>query len=178
MRPDRIVVGEVRGAETLDMLQAMNTGHDGSLTTIHANSPRDALARLETMVLMAGIDLPLQAIREQIASALDLIVHLTRLVDGTRRVSHITEVVGMESEVVTLQDVFVARPMDERTVVSESTSFLRPLECTGLQPQFRHKLVANGVVLPEDFYQPERQLQAAGSNGHGSNGHGSNRGWR
>jgi len=165
MRPDRIVVGEVRGAETLDMLQAMNTGHEGSLTTIHANSPRDALARLETMVLMSGINFPLQAMREQIASALDLIVHLSRLVDGSRRVSRITEVVGMESEVITLQDVFVARPVDERTVASETTRYLRPLECTGLQPHFRHKLVANGVVLPDDFYQADRQpLQAVGMN--------------
>jgi pilus assembly protein CpaF len=174
MRPDRIVVGEVRGAETLDMLQAMNTGHEGSLTTIHANSPRDALARLETMVLMSGINFPLQAMREQIASALDVIVHLTRLVDGTRRVSRITEVLGMESEVITLQDIFLARPVDERAVASESTTFLRPLESTGLQPHFRHKLVANGVVLPDDFYQPERPLQAAGN----GNGNGNGKVWR
>jgi len=165
MRPDRIVVGEVRGAETLDMLQAMNTGHEGSLTTIHANSPRDALSRLETMILMSGFNIPLTAMREQVASALDVIVHLTRLVDGTRRVSKITEVVGMESDVITLQDVFVARPVDERTAASEATTFLRPLECTGLQPQFRHKLAANGVVLPDDFYQPERSLQAVNGRG-------------
>src|SRR5207244_6797966 len=100
MRPDRIIVGEVRGAETLDMLQAMNTGHEGSLTTIHANSARDALHRLETLVLTAGVDLPLRAIREQIASAFDLMVHLARLVDGSRRVTHITEVLGMEGEVI------------------------------------------------------------------------------
>ncbi len=110
MRPDRIIVGEVRGAETLDMLQAMNTGHDGSLTTIHANSPRDALSRLETLVLTAGVDLPLRAIREQIASAFDLLVQITRLVDGSRRISHITEVLRMESEVITLQDIFHAKP--------------------------------------------------------------------
>ena len=110
MRPDRIVVGEVRGAETLDMLQAMNTGHEGSLTTIHANSPRDALNRLETLVLMSGLEIPLRAIREQISSALDVIMHITRLVDGTRRISHVTEVLGMESEVITLQDVFVGPP--------------------------------------------------------------------
>ena len=109
MRPDRIVVGEVRGAETLDMLQAMNTGHEGSLTTIHANSPRDALNRLETLVLMSGLEIPLHAIREQISSALDVIIHITRLVDGSRRISHITEVLGMESDIITLQDVFVAR---------------------------------------------------------------------
>ena len=113
MRPDRIIVGEVRGAETLDMLQAMNTGHEGSLTTIHANTPRDALHRLEMLVLMAGVDLPLRAIREQIASAFDLIIHLTRLVDGTRRVSRITEVAGMEGDVVTMQDLFVARSAEE-----------------------------------------------------------------
>src|SRR2546429_4695018 len=106
MRPDRIIVGEVRGAESLDMLQAMNTGHDGSLTTVHSNSPRDALARIETMVLMAGYDLPLRAIRQQIASALDLVIHLDRLEDGTRRVTAITEVQRMESEVITLQEIF------------------------------------------------------------------------
>ena len=106
MRPDRIIVGEVRGAEALDMLQAMNTGHDGSLSTVHANSPRDALARIETMVLMAGFDLPVRAIRQQVASALDLIVHLERLEDGSRRVTAITEVQRMESDVITLQDIF------------------------------------------------------------------------
>src|SRR5207344_2308317 len=107
MRPDRIIVGEVRGAEALDMLQAMNTGHDGSLSTVHANAPRDALSRIETMVLMAGFDLPARAIREQVSSALDLIVHVDRLRDGGRRVSAVTEVVGMEGDVVTLQDIFV-----------------------------------------------------------------------
>src|SRR5689334_20090456 len=106
MRPDRIIVGEVRGPEALDMLQAMNTGHDGSLSTVHANSPRDALARVETMVLMSGFDLPIKAIRQQVASALELIVHLERLDDGTRRVTHITEVARMESDVITLQDIY------------------------------------------------------------------------
>src|SRR5207344_138345 len=106
MRPDRIIVGEVRGAEALDMLQAMNTGHDGSLSTVHANAPRDALSRVETMVLMAGFDLPARAIREQVASALDLIVHVDRFRDGSRRITHVTEVVGMEGEIITLQDVF------------------------------------------------------------------------
>ncbi|HYZ18969.1 MAG TPA: CpaF family protein, partial [Gaiellaceae bacterium] len=113
MRPDRIIVGEVRGPETLDMLQAMNTGHEGSLTTIHANSPRDALSRLETLVLTAGVDLPLRAIREQIASAFDLLVQITRLVDGSRRLSHITEVLRMESDVITLQEIFHAKPPEE-----------------------------------------------------------------
>ena len=109
MRPDRIIVGEVRDGAALDMLQAMNTGHDGSITTVHANSPRDSLARMETMVLMAGIDLPVRAIREQMASAIDLIVHQTRLKDGTRRITHITEVEGMEGDVITLQDIFAVR---------------------------------------------------------------------
>ena len=165
MRPDRIVVGEVRGAETLDMLQAMNTGHEGSLTTIHANSPRDALNRLETLVLMAGLEIPHSAIREQIASALDVIVHITRLVDGTRRVSHITEIVGMESDVITLQDVFVARPVSERAAATGVSMGLRPLVCTGLQPHFQDKLAAHDVVLPSDFYQPEFELVAVASEG-------------
>jgi pilus assembly protein CpaF len=165
MRPDRIVVGEVRGAETLDMLQAMNTGHEGSLTTIHANSPRDALNRLETLVLMSGLEIPLHAIREQIASALDVIIHISRLVDGSRRISNITEVLGMESEVITLQDVFLARAISDRAAAHASMSFLRPLECTGLQPHFQHKLAGHGVILPEDFYQPETTLQAVSANG-------------
>jgi len=150
MRPDRIIVGEVRGAETLDMLQAMNTGHDGSLTTIHANSPRDALSRLETLVLTAGVDLPLRSIREQIASAFDLMVQVARLVDGSRRVTHITEVVGMESDVVTLQDIFAANAAGEG-----QGSLLRPLEATGLQPHFLDKLAANGVSLPVSFFDEQ-----------------------
>jgi pilus assembly protein CpaF len=165
MRPDRIIVGEVRGAETLDMLQAMNTGHEGSLTTIHANSPRDALNRLETLVLMSGLEIPLHAIREQISSALDVIIQITRLVDGSRRISNVTEVLGMESEVITLQDVFLARPSSDRAAAQSSVSFLRPLTCTGLQPHFQHKLAAQGVVLPEDFYQPEAPLLAVSANG-------------
>jgi pilus assembly protein CpaF len=155
MRPDRIIVGEVRGAETLDMLQAMNTGHEGSLTTIHANSPRDALSRLETLVLTAGVDLPLRAIREQIASAFDLLVQISRLVDGSRRVTHITEVLRMESDVITLQDLFVAKPPDEETAVTRGTRLLLPLACTGLKPHFLEKLAGNGVVLPPSFFRPE-----------------------
>ena len=153
MRPDRIIVGEVRGAETLDMLQAMNTGHEGSLTTIHANSPRDALSRLETLVLTAGLDLPLRAIREQISSAFDVLVQITRLVDGSRRITHITEVLRMEADLITLQDIFQAKPADE-----ESASFggrvrlLSPLQCTGLKPQFLDKLAANGVALHSSFF--------------------------
>ena len=165
MRPDRIVVGEVRGAETLDMLQAMNTGHEGSLTTIHANSPRDALNRLETLVLMSGLEIPLHAIREQISSALDLIVHITRLVDGSRRISHVTEVLGMESAVITLQDVFAARPVSERAAAQGLNSYLRPLTCTGLQPHFQGKLAAQGVILPDDFYQPDFELVAGRGGG-------------
>jgi pilus assembly protein CpaF len=155
MRPDRIIVGEVRGAETLDMLQAMNTGHEGSLTTIHANSPRDALARLETLVLTAGVDLPLRAIREQVASAFDVLVQITRLVDGSRRLSHVTEVLRMESDVITLQDIFLARPPDEETAAAQVTRLLSPLSCTGLKPHFLEKMAANGVSLPPTFFQQE-----------------------
>jgi pilus assembly protein CpaF len=153
MRPDRIIVGEVRGAETLDMLQAMNTGHEGSLTTIHANSPRDALSRLETLVLTAGVELPLRAIREQISSAFDLLVQISRLVDGSRRITHVTEVLRMESDVITLQDIFVAKPPDEEHNPSGGLSrLLTPLQCTGLKPHFLEKLATNGVVLPPSFF--------------------------
>jgi pilus assembly protein CpaF len=155
MRPDRIIVGEVRGPETLDMLQAMNTGHEGSLTTIHANSPRDALARLETLVLTAGVDLPLRAIREQVASAFDVLVQISRLVDGTRRISHVTEVLRMESDVITLQDIFIARPPDEEAAAAQITRLLSPLSCTGLKPHFLEKMAANGVTLPATFFQQE-----------------------
>jgi pilus assembly protein CpaF len=155
MRPDRIIVGEVRGPETLDMLQAMNTGHEGSLTTIHANSPRDALARLETLVLTAGVDLPLRAIREQVASAFDVLVQITRLVDGSRRISHVTEVLRMESDVITLQDIFLARPPDEETASAQVTRLLSPLSCTGLKPHFLEKMAATGVTLPASFFQQE-----------------------
>ena len=155
MRPDRIIVGEVRGPETLDMLQAMNTGHEGSLTTIHANSPRDALARLETLVLTAGVELPLRAIREQVASAFDLLVQITRLVDGSRRISHVTEVLRMESDVITLQDIFLARPPDEESAAAQLSRLLSPLSCTGLKPHFLDKLAANGVTLPATFFQQE-----------------------
>jgi len=155
MRPDRIIVGEVRGPETLDMLQAMNTGHEGSLTTIHANAPRDALARLETLVLTAGVDLPLRAIREQVASAFDILVQISRLVDGSRRISHVTEVLRMESDVITLQDIFLARPPDEEAASAQITRLLSPLSCTGLKPHFLEKMAANGVTLPATFFQQE-----------------------
>jgi pilus assembly protein CpaF len=152
MRPDRIIVGEVRGPETLDMLQAMNTGHEGSLTTIHANTPRDALSRLETLVMTAGVELPHRAIREQIASAFDLLVQISRLVDGSRRVTHVTEVLRMEGDVVTLQDIFIARPPDEDTA-NGSHRLLLPLASTGLKPHFLDKMAGNGVVLAPDFFQ-------------------------
>jgi pilus assembly protein CpaF len=144
MRPDRIVVGECRGGESLDMLQAMNTGHDGSLSTVHANSPRDAIARLETLVLMAGMDLPLRAIREQIASAVDVIVQLTRLRDGTRRVTHVTEVQGMEGETVTLQDAFL---FDYSAGVDPSGRFLGKPVPTGVRPRFTDRFTELGITL-------------------------------
>ncbi len=144
MRPDRIVVGECRGGESLDMLQAMNTGHDGSLSTVHANSPRDAIARLETLVLMAGMDLPLRAIREQIASAVDVVVQLSRLRDGTRRVTHVTEVQGMEGETVTLQDAFL---FDYSAGVDASGKFLGKPVPTGVRPRFTEKFEELGIRL-------------------------------
>jgi pilus assembly protein CpaF len=152
MRPDRIIVGEVRGAEALDMLQAMNTGHDGSLCTVHANSPRDALARIETMVLMAGFDLPVRAIRQQVASALDLIVHLERLEDGSRKITAITEVQRMESEVITLQELFefkVEQVTSDRVVVGS-------LRSTGLRPTFLSKFEKHGVTLPVSLFADGR----------------------
>jgi pilus assembly protein CpaF len=164
MRPDRIIVGEVRGAEALDMLQAMNTGHEGSLSTIHANSPRDALSRLETMVLMAGYDLPLRAIRQHASSALDLIVQIDRLDDGTRRVTEIAEVQRMEGEMITLQNLFefkLDRIDSERRVVGR-------LEPTGLRPSFLNKFEQHGIELPLDLFGAAAGAMF-GSNGH--NGH-------
>jgi pilus assembly protein CpaF len=151
MRPDRIIVGEVRGAETVDMLQAMNTGHDGSLSTVHANSPRDALARVETMVLMAGFDLPLRAIRQQVASAIELIVHLERLDDGTRRVTTISEVGRMESDVISLQDIYnfqLENVQADRRVVGT----LLP---TGLRPSAMSKFHKHGIELPQRLFGGE-----------------------
>jgi pilus assembly protein CpaF len=148
MRPDRIIVGEVRGAEALDMLQAMNTGHEGSLSTVHANSPRDALSRIETMVMMAGFELPVQAIRQQVASALDMIIQLERLEDGSRRVVAMTEVQRMESEIITLQDLYefkIEQVLPDRTVLGK-------LEPTGLRPNFVHKFLKRGVDLPPSMF--------------------------
>lgn len=150
MRPDRIVVGEVRSGEALDMLQAMNTGHDGSLTTGHANSPRDMLARLETMVLMAGMELPVKAIREQIASAVDLIVQQSRLKDGSRRITHITEVIGMEGDVITLQDIFVFKQYGK----DEKGKITGEIVPTGIKPKFMEKLEGTGLMLPSDIFMP------------------------
>ena len=151
MRPDRIIVGEVRGAETLDMLQAMNTGHEGSLTTVHCNSPRDGLARLETMVMMAGYDLPLRAIRAQIASALDVIIHIDRFGDGSRRVTHISEVQGMEGDIITLQDIYKFTFAEGGRESARSTGRLHP---TGLRPKIIDKLQEAGVNVPPKLLRP------------------------
>jgi pilus assembly protein CpaF len=161
MRPDRIIVGEVRGAEALDMLQAMNTGHDGSLCTVHANSGRDALSRIETMVLMAGYDLPVRAIRQQVASALDLIIHLERLQDGSRRVTTITEVQRMESDVITLQNMFEFQ-LEAVTAGNRVLGSLRP---TGLRPTFLQKFEMHGVEIPASLFSngglPANELKRA-----------------
>jgi pilus assembly protein CpaF len=149
MRPDRIVVGEVRGGEALDMLQAMNTGHDGSITTVHSNSPRDTLSRVETMTLMAGMDLPVRVIREQMASALDMIVHLTRLRDGTRRVTHVSEVMGMEGDVVVLQDIYT---FDFSAGIDEEGRFRGGLKSTGIRPSFSEKLNDYGIALEPSLF--------------------------
>ncbi len=151
MRPDRIVVGEIRDAAALDMLQAMNTGHDGSICTVHANGPRDVLSRVETMVLMAGMDLPMRAIREQIAGAIDLIVHQARFKDGSRRITHVTEVVGMEGDVITMQDLFV---FDHRPGLDEGGRALGGLRATGLRPTFMDELAAQGITLDPATFAP------------------------
>ncbi|HET6822181.1 MAG TPA: CpaF family protein [Anaerolineales bacterium] len=150
MRPDRIVVGECRGGEALDMLQAMNTGHDGSLTTLHANSPRDAISRMETMVLMAGMDLPLKVVRQQISSAVDLIIQQTRLKDGSRKVTAITEVVGMEGDIVVLTDIFKF----EQTGLGQDGKILGELRATGIRPIFTPRLEAAGFKLGAEVFMP------------------------
>jgi pilus assembly protein CpaF len=152
MRPDRIVVGEVRGGEALDMLQAMNTGHDGSMTTAHSNTPRDTLSRVETMTLMAGMELPLRAVREQIASAFDLIVHLDRLVDGRRKVVKITEVQGMEGDVIVLQNIFqfVQTGVESGRVQGHFTA-------RGVRPKFMEKIEAAGISLSPTMFAPAQQ---------------------
>ena len=148
MRPDRIIIGEVRSGEALDMLQAMNTGHEGSLTTVHANSPRDALARLETMILMAGTNLPPRAMREQIASALDVVIQVSRLSDGTRKVLNISEIVGMEGQVVTMQEIFTYKRMG----VTSDGDVVGEFEASGARPQFANKLEVSGIQLPGTMF--------------------------
>jgi pilus assembly protein CpaF len=147
MRPERIIVGECRGGETLDMLQAMNTGHDGSMTTAHANTPRDALARVETMCLMAGMDLPVRAIREQVSSAVDVICQQERMRDGTRKVTTVTEVSGMEGDVITMTDIFVF----EQTGM-ENGKIMGRLRPTGLRPKFMDKIETAGINLPPSIF--------------------------
>ena len=153
MRPDRIIVGEVRTGEAFDMLQAMNTGHDGSLTTVHANSPRDALARVENMVLMANLELPVRAIREQVASAINLIIHLNRMRDGVRRVTQVTEIVGMEGDIITLQDIFLFRQVG----VDQEGRVLGRIRATGLRPKFADRFEQEGIHLPPDIFAPRRE---------------------
>jgi pilus assembly protein CpaF len=148
MRPDRIVVGEVRGDEVLDMLQAMNTGHDGSLTTVHANSSRDALHRLETLMLLSGVHLPSQAMREQISAALDVVIHVTRMADGTRRVMSVAEIVGMERDVVAMQEIFAFK----KTGVSEEGKVMGRYEASGIRPKFADRLMLSGVDVPSSLF--------------------------
>jgi pilus assembly protein CpaF len=150
MRPDRIIVGEVRGEEALDMLQAMNTGHDGSLTTVHSNSPRDALSRLETMVAMSNLNIPTVAIRRQIASALDLVVQVSRLSDGTRRVTNVSEITGMEKDIVTMQDIFVF----QKRGIRENGEVLGDFAATGIRPKFSERLLVTGIQLPSSMFEP------------------------
>jgi len=149
MRPDRIIVGEVRSEEALDMLQAMNTGHDGSLTTLHANTPRDGLGRLEVMVGMANSNMGVRSIRQQIASAVDLFIQTSRFSDGSRRITHITEVVGMEQDVITLQDIFLF----EKTGLSETGKVRGRFRATGIRPKFYERLKSCGIVLPTQLFQ-------------------------
>jgi pilus assembly protein CpaF len=153
MRPDRIIVGEVRGEEALDMLQAMNTGHDGSLTTIHANSPRDALSRLETMVAMSNLNLPENAIRRQIASAIDVVIQVSRMSDGTRKIVSIAEITGMEGDVVTMQDVFVFR----KRGIRETGEVLGDFLPTGIRPKFSERLLVTGIQLPMSMFEVPRE---------------------
>jgi pilus assembly protein CpaF len=159
MRPDRIVVGEVRGAEALDMLQAMNTGHEGSLTTLHANSPRDALSRIETMVLMAGLDLPLSAVREQMASAIDLIVHVDRLADGSRRVTHVSDVAGMESSIIQLNELF---SFDFGAGTDVNGHYVGSIVATGIRPSFEEKLRRVGAVFAPETFRADPTTQRRG----------------
>jgi pilus assembly protein CpaF len=155
MRPDRVIVGEVRGAEAFDMLQAMNTGHDGSMTTIHANTPRDALSRLEQMIGMTSIDLPMRSMRQQIASAINVVIQLSRMSDGTRRLVSMQEITGMEGEVISMQEIFRYEQMgldDDGKVIGE-------FRATGIRPKFAGHLETRGIHLPSDMFAPDRQLR-------------------
>jgi pilus assembly protein CpaF len=154
MRPDRIIVGEVRGEEALDMLQAMNTGHDGSLTTVHANSPRDAIARMETMALMANLNLPEKAVRQQIAAALSIVVQVSRMSDGTRRVTHLTEITGMDEDVVSMQDIFVF----EKQGIGPNGRVIGQFSATGIRPKFADKLKASGIAVPASLFEHTVQI--------------------
>jgi pilus assembly protein CpaF len=149
MRPDRVVLGEIRGEEAIDMLQAMNTGHDGSLTTIHANTPRDALYRLDTMVAMADLNLPDRAVRQQVASAINLIVQISRMSDGSRRVISIAEVIGMEGETITMQEIFNF----ERTGITEQGRIMGRFRATGIRPKVSERLAASGIKLPAEMFE-------------------------
>lgn len=156
MRPERVIIGECRGGETLDMLQAMNTGHDGSLTTIHANNPRDGVARLETMVMMAGFELPIKAIRQQMSSAVNLIIQANRLQGGPRRVTHITEIVGMEQETVVMQDIYKFN----QDGIDEDGKAFGHFECTGVRPSFMHRLESAGIRLPASAFRQRKIMDA------------------
>jgi len=158
MRPDRIIVGEVRGPEAVDMLQAMNTGHDGSLTTLHANSPRDALSRLETMISMASLSLPEKAMRQQVASAVDVVIQVTRYSDGSRRLSSISEIVGMEGDVITMQEIF----MYERQGINEDGKVLGRFRATGIRPRFAERLSAAGIDLSTALFSNVEYGYASG----------------
>ncbi len=149
MRPDRIIVGEVRSDEALDMLQAMNTGHDGSLTTVHANSPRDALYRLDTMVAMANLNIPEKAIRQQVASAIEIVIQISRMADGTRKVTAISELTGMERDTITMQDLFVF----EKTGIAESGKVQGRFRATGIRPRCSERLAASGIHLPTEMFE-------------------------
>jgi pilus assembly protein CpaF len=153
MRPDRIIVGEVRGEEALDMLQAMNTGHDGSLTTIHANSPRDAVSRLETMAMMANLNLPEIAVRQQIASAVAIVVQIARLSDGKRHITHVTEITGMEGSIVSMQDIFVF----DRLGIDPSGRVIGRFRATGVSPRFAEKLKTSGINLPPNIFEHSQE---------------------
>jgi pilus assembly protein CpaF len=161
MRPDRIIMGEVRGSEAVDMLQAMNTGHDGSITTLHANTTRDALSRLETMVSMANLRLPEKAMRQQIASAINVVIQVNRMSDGSRKVTNISEIVGMEGEVITMQDIFVF----ERQGVDEDGEVLGRFRSTGIRPRFSDRLKAYGINLGELLFADTAASQREASNG-------------